>query len=41
MAKHLECHGSESTNAYELAEIGPYCNGTWKDQERLQKKTHW
>lgn len=37
MAKYLKGDSCESTNAYELAEVGPYRDSTWKDYKYLQK----
>lgn len=37
MSKNLEWHGRESANADELAEVSPYGNGAWQDDEHLQR----
>lgn len=41
MTDNLEWNSSESSNAYELAEIGAYCYSAWKNDECLQRKSYY
>lgn len=36
MTKDLECYSREPTNADELTEVCPYCNGARQNDEQLQ-----